>query len=525
MCEAGSCVAPCDLASDEEYPCPIIGLEDLFCCPGSEYCRGDCTVPECQTPEDCDDNNECTDDRCDYANGTCVNNPVADNTQCDFHGLPGLCISGRCEDAELCEGVTCDDTECKIDGVCDASDGMCDYTLVDDGTACAEGECLDGVCAPVGAFHCTEQGILDAIAEGGGPHFFACDGPTTVSTATEIVIDNNVILDGEGNLTVDAHHAHRVFSVASGVTADLRGMTVTGGRATEVLGEGGGIYNAGDLTLTNSTVSGNTAYDGGGIHNDSQSMLTVTNSTMSGNSASRGGGIFSWGTVTVINSTVSGNAAYSNGGGVYNGGGGTLTNSTVSGNTAVYNGGGIESTGALTVTNSTVWGNSASGGGGIRNAGTLTVTNSTVSGNSASRGGGIHNTRWGELTLTNSTVSGNSAEWDGGGVFNDFGGQLTLARSLVDGDCEGDITSNGYNIESPANTCGFDQQGDQPNVPDPMLGPLQFNGGLTETHALLPGSTAINRIPGDACEVDTDQRGVTRPQGPACDVGAFELEQ
>jgi hypothetical protein len=58
-----------------------------------------------------------------------------------------------------------------------------------------------------------------------------------------------------------------------------------------------------------------------------------------------------------------------------------------------------------------------------------------------------------------------------------------------------------------------------------MLGPLQFNGGLTETHALLPGSTAINRIPGDACEVDTDQRGVTRPQGPACDVGAFELEQ
>jgi hypothetical protein len=100
-----------------------------------------------------------------------------------------------------------------------------------------------------------------------------------------------------------------------------------------------------------------------------------------------------------------------------------------------------------------------------------------------------------------------------------------LTNSLIDGDCVGDITSSGYNIESPGNTCGFDQEGDQPSVPDPMLGPLRNNGGPTMTHALEPGSPAINRIPGDACEVDTDQRGVTRPQGPACDVGAFELEQ
>jgi hypothetical protein len=97
--------------------------------------------------------------------------------------------------ADLCEGVTCEDTECRIDGVCDASSGMCDYTPVANGTACTDGECLDGVCAPVGAFACTEQGIRDAVAARGGPQFFACDGPTTVETETEIVIDNDVILD------------------------------------------------------------------------------------------------------------------------------------------------------------------------------------------------------------------------------------------------------------------------------------------------------------------------------------------
>ena len=79
--------------------------------------------------------------------------------------------SGGTGGADLCEGVTCQDTECKTDGVCNPSDGMCDFTLAEDGTVCIDGECLGGVCAPVGAFPCTEQGIVDAIAEGGGPHF------------------------------------------------------------------------------------------------------------------------------------------------------------------------------------------------------------------------------------------------------------------------------------------------------------------------------------------------------------------
>jgi hypothetical protein len=87
------------------------------------------------------------------------------------------------------------------------------------------------------------------------------------------------------------------------------------------------------------------------------------------------------------------------------------------------------------------------------------------------------------------------------------------------------VLSNGYNIESPGSTCGFDPDGtDLVNVPDPMLGPLQDNGGPTETHALLPGSPAINQTPGAACEVTTDQRGQPRPVGDGCDVGSFERQ-
>jgi len=149
-------------------------------------------------------------------------------------------------------------------------------------------------------------------------------------TTAEIVIGNDVILDGEGNLTVDANQAHRVLSVRSGVTAELRGLTVTGGLTYD---GGGGVYNYGVLTLTNSTVSGNaaefwpyTSY-GGGIYN--HGVLTLTNSTVSGNTSyGSGGGIQSWSVVTLTNSTVSGNTAY-HGGGLWSDGTLTLTNTTV----------------------------------------------------------------------------------------------------------------------------------------------------------------------------------------------------
>jgi len=126
-------------------------------------------------------------------------------------------------------------------------------------------------------------------------------------------------------------------------------------------------------------------------------------------------------------------------------------------------------------------------------------------------------------------VSANTAPLGGGSVriyIYDGAGSLMLSNSLLDGDCEGDLvfaTSNGYNIESPGDTCGFEQGTDQV-VPDPMLGPLQDNGGPTETHALLPGSPAIDQVPVEGCQVTEDQRGEPRPAGDGCDVGAFERQ-
>jgi hypothetical protein len=385
-------------------------------------------------------------------------------------------------------------------------------------------------------FPCTEQGIRDAIAVGGGPHTFDCDGPTTVVTEAGIVIRTSVILDGEGKLTleakltVDAEYPTRVLSVRGDGPAELRGVTLRGGRAygssgilnkgvltvvdsevTDNRGErrGGGILNEGELTLINTRVSGNTtAAVGGGIYNSNGAVLTLIESTVSANHAphAKGGGIDNHGMLTLTNSTVASNTA-GFGGGIMNAGGTlTLTNSTVSGNTAAP--APLEST---------------AGGGGIANTGTLTLTDSTVSGNTATEGGGIWN-GIGTLTLANSTVARNIAGY-GSGISASSEGALTLINTLIDNDCEGKApTSGGGNLESPGDTCGFDQPTDQVNVSAGALalGPLQGNGGPTETHALGAGSVAIDQIPAVDCEVTEDQRGF--PRDSMCDVGAFEVQ-
>ena len=355
----------------------------------------------------------------------------------------------------------------------------------------------------VGTFACTEAGIREAIAAGAGPHTFACNGATTVVTEAEIFIDNDVILDGEGQLTLDGDGDHDVFAVAEGVTAELQGFAVTNGADDPSISGAGGIRiraNA-TLTLTNSIVSGNTGSGlGGGITN--RGSLTLTNSAVSGN---RGSGIFNGpgGTLTLTNSTVSGNTAIQKGGGIYNLQGGmlTLVNSTVSGNSA------------------------AAGGGGICNCGVLDPAGGTV-------------------TLVNSTVSGNSGVAGEDGILSEDG-TVTVTNSLVDDACGGVITSNGYNIESPGNTCGFDQTGDRSGVTTEQLnlGELAANGGPTMTHALLTEpivSVAVDVIPADDCVdaegelLPTDQRGEPRfvgppfgpsePVGDGCDVGAFEVQ-
>ena len=172
--------------------------------------------------------------------------------------------------------------------------------------------------------------------------------------------------------------------------------------------------------------------------------------------------------------------------------------------------------GIVTISGVTITGGNLAQGGGLSNGGTLTLTNSTVSGNTVS------------CTASGGT---NSCGASGGGIFHDDEGappSLTatiVANQLAGGDCDtgGDtITSNGFNLDSDG-SCGLSGAGDQ-SVVDPLLGPLQNNGGPTQTHALLTGSPAIDAVTSGCPPPATDQRGVTRPQGTACDIGAYELE-
>ena len=354
------------------------------------------------------------------------------------------------------------------------------------------------------------------------------------------------IYNGLGTLTLnDSNVNDNRSTVSSGGIANLdtlilNNSTVSGNSAENV---GGGITSVSSttptsLTLIGSTVSGNSANLGGGIslaHSPgpgSTMSMTITDSTISDNIAGNtAGGIFTFfgpATVTINRSLISGNTAPGRGGISFSSGTMTITDSTVSGNSATLSGasgGGISinSRGTVTLTNSTVSGNTAPGdGGGIMNAGTLTLANSTVSGNSAGAGGGIWNN--GMLTLTNSTVSGNSAQHAGGGIR----GTTTLENTIVadnpsGGDCDGraPIASLGYNLDSDG-TCGLVAVGDLPST-EPLLGPLADNGGLTQTHALLNGSPAIGTAGPDCPPPSTDQRGIVRPQGVACDIGAFEF--
>ena len=209
--------------------------------------------------------------------------------------------------------------------------------------------------------------------------------------------------------------------------------------------------------------------------------------------------------------------------------------------------GGITNRGTLTITNSTVSHNAAvdpspraGSGGGITNRGTLTITNSTVSGNSAAlSGGGIANIN-GTLTVTNSTVTNNSAIESGGGVHN--ASAMILRNSLVAANTaplapdvwdEFGTAAGSYNLIGDGELSHFADRvngnlvGTAGAPIDPLLGPLADNGGPTWTHALLAGSPAIDHIPagvsGCGDPIGTDQRGVARPQGAGCDIGAFEL--
>jgi len=395
------------------------------------------------------------------------------------------------------------------------------------------------------------QAILD-ICSGGTINFDSSLSGSTITLASTLVIDKNLTIDGSAlasPINISGNNTVRVLKVNSGLTVTMNTLAIKNGfHSTE---EGGGILNLGTLTIMNAVISGNVARHGGGILN--AGMLNITASEISGNSASgpanqpaSGGGIINFGTLTISNSTLSNNNAnqYGLGGGVANNKILNVVESVFSGNTALQ-GGGIDNNtanGNTTISQSTFSGNSAEVGGGITNSANLSVTNSTFSTNSSVQGGGGLRSG-GTAILLNNTFSGNSvgsiyvAAAGGGGIYNT--GTLSyknniLANSIGNfsaynqgSDCYNEVgvgtisvnTNNLIEVSAASpNDCGI------PAITaDPNLGALQNNGGFTQTMALGAGSPAIDAGTNTGCPA-TDQRGVTRPQGSQCDIGAYEYD-
>ncbi|MEA2374286.1 MAG: hypothetical protein QOD53_749, partial [Thermoleophilaceae bacterium] len=278
---------------------------------------------------------------------------------------------------------------------------------------------------------------------------------------------------GARTTVIDANQIDRVIDVLDDSVMDVSGVTITGGFAPGQFGGGVSVSGGGSSTLTTVTVTdaavvGNEADQGGGLENDRSADLTLTRTTVSGNKADKTGG-------GIQNVPVVGTATLH------------VTNSTISDNTQSsptdpssfeYGGGGITNVGAVFLDHVTMTGNKAAAiGGGIQqNSGTVTVKNSIVSSNSASSAGTAN--------------------------------------------CDSPVASNGFNLEQGA-TCGFTQATDVSG--DPKLGSLANNGGPTQTNALGSGSAALDVADPIGCPA-IDQRGITRPQGAGCEIGALERE-
>ena len=346
------------------------------------------------------------------------------------------------------------------------------------------------------------------------------NGQTILITSGELVIDKNITISGPGPNFLTVARAQnaanfRIFHVVANHSVTIQG-----------------------LTISNGNPQGNFPGAAGGGISSELSALTVNNCVITNNTALWGGGIFNYGnagaaTTHLSNSTVNGNLGLNAAGGIYN------YSEGASGNAA------------LVVSNSTVSGNSSSAEVGgiytntVSGSATLTIDNSTLSGNSANVTGGVGNSASGTnataaVTIANSTLSGNSAIFKGGSaITNGENGatsvEVALHNTILNRDGSspnivnappGVITSDGYNLSNDDGSGYLTGAGDQINT-DPLLGPLQNNGGPTFTHALLPGSPAIDAgDPNFTPPPFFDQRGpgFDRVVNGHIEKGSFEVQ-
>ena len=397
------------------------------------------------------------------------------------------------------------------------------------------------------------QALADAN-DGDTINFDPSVGTVTLTTA-ELAIDKSLTLSGAPQMVTVARSSQtefRIFHVMPGHSVEIDGLTISGGHITG--DDGGGILNDNStLTIAHCTVNGNAIVSvssnnfGGGIHNSGtmtldQVIVNNNNAFFSGQGTGvpSGGGISNTGTMIIIAGTVQGNMGFFSGGGIYNTGMMTVTGSTISsnqlGNPGHFggSGGGIVNYGTMTIQDSTISGNTALGGdlqggdGGGISGDNNTITNSTITGNSAHHGGGIA----GGGNIAHTTFSNNSATIAGGTLYVTSALELgnTILKAGASGvnifNNGGSLITHGYNVCSDNGSGFLNGPGDQINT-DPMLGPLQNNGGPTFTHALLPGSPAIDTgDPNFTPPPFYDQRGpdFLRVRNGRIDSGSFEVQ-
>jgi len=377
-------------------------------------------------------------------------------------------------------------TDPVVNTLADPGDGTCDDAGTGDGCTLREAIVLAN---PLGATI-----TFDPALTSGGAQDITLD-----PARGQLLIAKNLTIVGPGadllavRRAPDAPVAFRIIEIqrngTSNVAVTITGLTISGGNAPAAAGIAN-MVAGNSLTLSRVNISGNTATgEGGGT----------------------GGAVYNLGTLSIDSSTISGNDATLHAGGVIGlGGTMTITNSTISNNTAGSQGGGVFQLG-----------------------GTMTLQNVTISGNMAAVGGGIAKQSNGGATLTHVTIAGNRANHYGGIYSLALMPPITLSNTIVasnigmSGSCGSSgppaIADGGGNLVYPAASwC----DGIWPvTTADPMLGPLTANApGITATMALGAGSAAIDAGLAGACTAQ-DQRGVARPQGAGCDIGAYEAQQ
>ena len=427
----------------------------------------------------------------------------------------------------------------------------------------------------------------DIRIEGPGQDVLTVDGGRgyclfTVDKGATVEISGLSLAKGNNDSPVADDDGGGIFNNG---TLTIDSCTLSGNDAGE---SGGGIFNAGTLTVSNSMFVNNLAANGEGGALSNAGTMTVSNCILSGNATddAGGGAIYNSGTLTISGSTLSGNAGAFFGGAIDNTGNLTVSNSTLTGNSATLggSGGGIfnagpsvnQPTAQLTLSDCTISANRSSQGGGIDNTGILLVSGSTISGNASGfpgSAGGIVNS--GTLTVNSSTISGNAGggPQSAGGIANFavsgsdaavmllsctianntvsnsnqsgsqlYSGQVGTATgqatieifdSIIAGDGStpnlfangsGTFISDGHNLSNDDGSGFLTGPGDLTNT-DPLLGPLQDNGGPTQTMALLPGSPAV--AAGDPTGAPVyDQRGPGFPRivDGTIDIGAFQTQ-